>query len=155
VAAWDYLTRERAIAPGRIVLFGESLGGAVAAWLAAQMDEVARPGALVLASSFTSVPELAADIYPWLPTRGLVRLRYDTRAALANVGCPVLVAHSPDDDIIPFRHGQLLYEAAGEPKVFLQMAGGHNEGFIFMLPAWVETLKEFLGEHVAPVRTSP
>jgi fermentation-respiration switch protein FrsA (DUF1100 family) len=101
------------------------------------------------------VPELAADIYPWLPTRGLVRLRYDTRAALANVGCPVLVAHSPDDDIIPFRHGQLLYEAAGEPKVFLQMAGGHNEGFIFMLPAWVETLKEFLGEHVAPVRTSP
>jgi fermentation-respiration switch protein FrsA (DUF1100 family) len=150
MAAWVYLIRERGIAPGQIVLFGESLGGAVAAWLAAQMDEAARPGALVLASSFTSAPELAADIYPWLPTRGLVRLRYDTRAALANVGCPVLVAHSPDDDIIPFRHGQLLYEAAGEPKAFLQMAGGHNEGFIFMLPTWVEALGAFLGKHVPP-----
>ena len=152
MAAWEYLTRERGVAPGRIVLFGESLGGAVAARLAAQMDEAARPGALVLASSFTSARELAADIYPWLPTRGLVRLRYDTRAALANINCPVFVAHSPDDDIIPFRHGQLLYEAAGEPRAFLQMAGGHNEGFIFMLPAWVGALGAFLETHVA--RTS-
>jgi hypothetical protein len=149
--AWDYLTRERGIAPGRIVLFGESLGGGVAAWLAARVD----CGALVLASSFTSAPELAADVYPWLlpgwlPTRGLIRLRYDSRAALAKVSCPVLVAHSPDDDIIPFRHGQRLYEAAPEPKAFLQMAGGHNEGFIFVLPAWVEALGAFLGRHVPP-----
>jgi len=150
MAAWEYLTRERGIAPGRIVLFGESLGGAVAAWLAAQFAANEQPGALVLASAFTSVPELAADLYPWLPTRGLVRLRYDTRAALAKINCPVLVAHSPDDDIIPFRHGQLLYAAAGEPRAFLQMAGGHNEGFIFRLPTWVGALAEFLGKHVPP-----
>ena len=112
VAAWDHLTRQRGIAPGQIVLFGESLGGAVAAWLAARE----RPGALVLSSVFTSAPELAADLYPWLPTRWMVRLRYDTRAALARVHCPVLLAHSPDDEIIPFRHGQTLYEAAPEPK---------------------------------------
>ncbi|MDH5276841.1 MAG: alpha/beta hydrolase, partial [Gammaproteobacteria bacterium] len=72
--------------------------------------------------------------------------------ALVNINCPVFVAHSPDDDIIPFRHGQLLYEAAGEPRAFLQMAGGHNEGFIFMLPAWVGALGAFLETHVA--RTS-
>lgn len=106
--------------------------------------------ALVLASSFTSAPELAADLYPWLPTRGLVRLRYDTRAALANISCPVLVAHSPDDDIIPFHHGQRLYDAAAEPRAFLKMAGRHNEGFIFLLPAWVEALGGFLGRHVPP-----
>jgi len=146
VAAWDYLTRERGVAPGQIVIFGESLGGAVAAWLAARE----RPGALVLSSVFTSAPELAGDLYPWLPTRWLVRLRYDTRAALEQIHCPVLVAHSPDDEIIPFRHGQLLYAAAAEPKAFLQLAGGHNDGFIFMRPAWVDTLADFLGRHVSP-----
>jgi hypothetical protein len=150
VAAWDHLTRERGIAPGEIVVFGESLGGAVAAWLAAHLDEPERPGALVLSSVFTSAPELAADLYAWLPTRWLVRLRYGTRAALAQIDCPVLIAHSPEDEIIPFRHGQLLYEAAPEPKAFLKMAGGHNEGFIFMLPAWVDALADFLGRHVPP-----
>ena len=143
-SAWDYLTRQRGTEPARIVLFGESLGGAVAAWLASQE----RPGALVLASTFTSVPDLAADLYPWLPARWLARLRYDTAAALGQTRGPVLVAHSPDDEIIPFRHGQRLFEAASEPKVFLELAGGHNDGFIFMRPAWVEVLAGFLRERV-------
>jgi fermentation-respiration switch protein FrsA (DUF1100 family) len=147
-SAWDYLTRQRGIAPDRIILFGESLGGAVAAWLAAQLGPQEQPGALVLSSTFTSVPDLAADLYPWLPARWLARLRYDTREALAQTHCPVLVAHSPDDEIIPFRHGQGLFEAAPEPKVFLRLAGGHNDGFIFMRPEWVEVLAGFLREHV-------
>lgn len=141
--AWDHLTRQRGVAPGRIVLFGESLGGAVAAWLAVRQ----RPGALVLASAFTSARELAADLYPWLPTRWLVRMQYDSRAALGQVACPVLVAHSPDDEIIPFRHGQRLFEAAPQPKVFLPLAGGHNDGFIFMREAWVRALADFLARH--------
>lgn len=145
-AAWAYLTRERGYAPGRVVVFGESLGGGVATWLAAREQ----PGALVLASSFTSAPELAGDLYPWLPLKWLVRLRYDSRTALASVSCPVLVAHSPDDDIIPYRHGQRLYDAAGEPKAFLELAGGHNEGFIFMLPTWVDAIGDFLRRHVPP-----
>lgn len=147
-SAWAYLTGQRGIAPGRIVLFGESLGGAVAAWLAARESTQKPPGTLVLSSVFTSAPALAADLYPWLPTRWLVRLRYDTRAALAQTNCPVLVAHSPEDEIIPFRHGQALFEAAAEPKAFLQLAGGHNDGFIFMRPAWVDALAEFLHQHV-------
>lgn len=73
-----------------------------------------------------------ADLYPWLPARWLVRLRYDTRAALAaGAGRPY-----PDDEIIPFRHAEILFEAATEPKVLLQLAGGHNDGFIFMREAW-------------------
>jgi hypothetical protein len=138
--AWAHLTRERGLAPGRIVLFGESLGGAVAARLAAEE----RPGALVLSSVFASAREFAADIYPWLPTRWLVRMNYDSRAALASVHCPVLVAHSPDDEIIPFSHGKKLFEAAPEPRVFLQLAGGHNDGFIFMREEWVRVLADFL-----------
>ena len=142
--AWAYLTRARGIAPENIVLFGESLGGALAAHLAARQ----RPGALVLSSVFTSVPDLAADLYPWLPARWLARLRYETRAALALADCPVLVAHSPDDEIIPYRHGQELFAAAPEPKAFLALAGGHNEGFIFMREHWVEVLADFLRQHV-------
>lgn len=138
--AWDYLTRQRGLPPGRIILFGESLGGAVAAWLAAREH----PGALVLSSVFLSVPELAADLYPWLPARWLARQRYDTRAALAKVSCPVLIAHSPEDEIIPFRHGQALFTAAAEPKIFLPLAGGHNDGFIFRRPEWVGVLGDFL-----------
>ena len=145
-AAWQYLTRERGVAPGQIILFGESLGGAVAAWLAARE----RPGALVLASVFTSAPELAADLYPWLPARWLVRVRYDTRAALAQVRCPVLVAHSPEDEIIPFRHGQLLYESSPDSGTFLRLAGGHNEGFFFMRAVWTDALAAFLRRHVPP-----
>lgn len=142
--AWDHLARTRGIAPGRIVLFGESLGGALAARLAARET----PGALVLASSFTSAPQLAADLYPWLPVKWLLRLRYDTLAALSQVRCPVLVAHSPDDEIVPFRHGQALFDAAPQPKVLLTLAGGHNDGFIFMREVWVAVLADFLNQHV-------
>jgi len=59
----------------------------------------------------------------------------------------VLIAHSPDDEIIPFRHGQRLFEAAPGPKVFLRLSGGHNDGFIFMRPDWVEVLAGLLREH--------
>lgn len=147
--AWQYLTETRGVAPEKIILFGESLGGALAAHLAARQ----RPGALVLASAFTSVPDLAADLYPWLPVRWLARLRYDTRAALARADCPVLVAHSPDDEIVPFRHGQRLFETAPQARVMLPLAGGHNDAFIFMREAWVEVLAAFLYQHVAAEKT--
>jgi len=144
-AAWDYLTQTRNIPPARIVLFGESLGGAVAAWLASRQA----PAALVIASGFTSVPDLAADLYPLLPVRWLSRFSYDTRAFLQASSVPVFIAHSPDDDIIPFRHGRALYEAAPGPKRFLELAGGHNTGFIFMRETWVQALGEFMNTHVA------
>jgi uncharacterized protein len=143
-AAWRYLTEQKLIPSCRIVLFGESLGGAVAAGLAARQ----KPGALVIASGFTSVPDLAQHIYPYLPVRWLARIRYDTRAYLRAVAVPVLVAHSPDDEIIPFEHGRALFAAANPPKQFLELAGGHNDGFIFMRDAWVRVLGDFLGEHM-------
>lgn len=143
-AAWRYLTENRHIASCRIVLFGESLGGAVAAWLAASH----KPAALVIASGFTSVPDLAQQLYPFLPARWLARIRYDTRESLEAVTVPVLVAHSPEDDIIPFSHGRALFDAAHPPKQFLELAGGHNDGFIFMRESWVNVLEDFLGEQM-------
>lgn len=139
-AAWDWLTKEKGVAAGDTILLGESLGGAVAAWLAARV----KPRALVIASTFTSVPELGAQVYPFLPVRLISRFRYDTRQAIKAVKAPILVAHSRDDDIIPFAHGKALYEAASEPKRFLEMRGGHNDGFIFMRDEWVAELAAFL-----------
>lgn len=143
-AAWRHLTEIRKIPSDTIVLFGESLGGAVAAWLATRH----RPGALVIASGFTSVPDLAAKFYPFLPVRRLSRFDYDTRSYLRAVEAPVFIAHSPDDEIIPFQHGRALYEAANAPKQFLELGGGHNEGFIFARDSWVQALGEFLDRHV-------
>lgn len=143
-AAWRHLVVERGFPPERIVLVGESLGGAVVARLAA----AERPGALVLASSFVSVPELAAELYPWLPVRWLVRYRYDALEALGRVASPVLIAHSRQDDIVPFRHGERLFAAVKGPKAFLELAGGHNEGFLFTREAWREALGRFLAQHL-------
>ncbi len=143
-AAWRHLTEQRRIPPCRIVLFGESLGGAVASWLAARQE----PAALVIASGFTSVPDLARHFYPYLPVRWLARLRYDTSRNLRAVTAPVMIAHSPQDEIIPFEHGRALYAAANPPRRFLELAGGHNDGFIFMREAWVRALGDFLDGHV-------
>jgi len=142
-AAWRYLTETRHIPSSEIVLFGESLGCAVAAWLAVRHP----PAALVIASGFTSVPDLAATLYPFLPVRLLSRFSYDTREYLRSVTAPVFVAHSPDDEIIPYQHGRALYDAANSPKRFLELSGGHNEGFIFTRESWVQALGEFLDEY--------
>jgi alpha-beta hydrolase superfamily lysophospholipase len=143
-AAWRYLTEQRHIPSCHIVLFGESLGGAVAAWLAATPRD--KPAALVIASGFTSVPDLGQQLYPYLPIRWLARIRYDTRKYLKSVTVPVLIAHSPQDDIVPFEHGRALFAAANPPKQFLELAGGHNDGFIFMRESWIRALGDFLGK---------
>ena len=142
------MTETQGIAAAQIVLFGESLGGAVAAWLAARE----KPGLLVLASTFTSVPDMAAEIYPFLPVRWLARFHYNTLESLQSVTCPVLIAHSADDEIVPFEQSQQLLQAAPEPKEFLFLYGGHNSGFIFMQPEWIKSLGTFMDAHIAAPR---
>lgn len=143
-AAWRQLTVERAIDPRTIVIFGRSLGAAIAAHLA----RVHPPRALILESAFTSVPDFGAEHYPLFPVRLLARIRYDTRQALRSVRSPVLIVHSRDDEIIPFRHGEQLYEAANEPKRFLPIHGDHNAGFLVSGERYREGLREFLNIHL-------
>jgi fermentation-respiration switch protein FrsA (DUF1100 family) len=143
-AAWRYLVEQRHIPSCGIVLFGESMGAAIAAELATRE----KPAALVISSGFTSVPDMAQHLYPYLPARWLAVIHYDTREYLHKVTAPVLIAHSPQDDIVPFEQGQALYAAANPPKQFLELAGGHNDGFIFMRQAWVNALGDFLGKQM-------
>ena len=139
-AAWRHVVEERGVSPDRLVFFGHSLGGAVAVQLASQ-----RPGAgLVVEASFLSVPDVGAYHYPWLPVRWLSRFRYDSQAVLPRVGCPVLVSHSREDDIIPFEHGRRLFEAAAEPKWLMEIVGDHDRGFLLTGQSYLRQLDRFL-----------
>jgi fermentation-respiration switch protein FrsA (DUF1100 family) len=139
-AAWRYLIEGRGIAAGDIVIFGRSLGASVASWLATQYQ----PLALIVESSFTSVPDIAQELYPWLPARWLSRLRHATRDYVHDVRCPVLVIHSRDDEIIPFRHGEAIFASANEPRTLLAIRGSHNDAFLEDETAYISGLRTFL-----------
>jgi fermentation-respiration switch protein FrsA (DUF1100 family) len=104
---------------------------------------------VLLFSTFTSVPDLGAQVYWFLPVRLLSRIHYDNLANLKRIRAPVFIAHSRDDDIVPYAHGRRLFEAAAEPKTFLEMRGGHNDGFVFLRQEWVAALGAFLERHAA------
>lgn len=140
LAAWAYLIQEKRHPPDRIVLFGESLGGSIAAWLAARQT----PAGLILYASFTSVAELAQTLYPIFPAALLARYRYDTRAALGSVSCPLLILHSPEDEIIPFSHGQALLTAAHAPKQLVELRGGHNDALLLSREVYAQAVGAFV-----------
>jgi fermentation-respiration switch protein FrsA (DUF1100 family) len=144
-AAYDWLTREQKIAPAEIVLFGKSLGGGVATHLASRKEH----RALVLAKTYTSLPDVGAYIYPFLPARLLMRNRFDSLSRIADCRRPIFVAHGTADELIPFALGKRLYEAANEPKQFLDMPGiGHNDPFP---DEFYDALRDFLDSHAAEV----
>lgn len=140
LAAWRHLVDERGVPANRVLLFGRSLGGAVATRLAAEQ----LPRGLILESTFRSVPDLAAELYPFLPVRMLARIAYPVEKTLPAVRAPVLVIHSRGDEIIPFRHGQALHAAANPPKELLALDGDHNTGFLVSERRYVEGLAAFL-----------
>lgn len=138
-AAWRYLVETRGIAPEDIVVFGRSLGGAVAAHLASQV----RPGGLILESTLSSTRDFAHLLHPLLSRVVVMRYSFDTAASLADVRCPVLVLHSPEDDIMPYSLGETVYRSAREPRRFVRLRGDHNSGFLRSQPAYEQALDAF------------
>jgi fermentation-respiration switch protein FrsA (DUF1100 family) len=110
----------------KLVLLGESLGGGLACELAAT-----RPiGGLILASTFTSIPDMAALHFPGLPLRWLLTTRFDNLTKIARVRAPTLFLHSRSDEIVPWSMGERLFAAAAEPKRALWLDhAGHNDTF--------------------------
>lgn len=126
-AAWRYLVEVKKEPPERITLFGRSMGGAVAIDLASKRTI----RALVTESTFTTLLELGNLHYPWLPIRWMLSYRYDSMAKISGITCPKLFLHGRRDELIPIEHGRRLFEAAGEPKTFIETRGGHtNAGFL-------------------------
>lgn len=115
--------RHKGYEPEDILAYGESLGGAVACELAARE----RCGGLVLQSTFTSIPDIGAELFPWLPVRWIARIQYDTCRKLPNLKLPVLMMHSRADELIGFGHCEKNFSAAGVPKLLCEIGGGHND----------------------------
>jgi len=141
-AAWRYLTADRGVPADRVVVFGKSLGGAVAVDLASRVT----PAGLVVQSSFTSVPDMAAHHLPFIP-RFLVRTRMDSRSKIGRARCPVLVVHSPRDEIVPIALGRALFQAAPEPKRFVEVPGAtHNDTWLVGGEHYLDALRQFIAE---------
>ncbi len=137
---WDYLTQTRGIAPDRIVLHGRSLGTAMATWVATK----AEPAAVILESGFTSMKAMAKSLYGWLPIDLILRWQYDNLDRITQISAPILIIHSPDDEIVPYAHGQQLFEAANDEKQFLKLSGSHLDGFMENSKTYTEGITAFL-----------
>lgn len=121
-AALNWL-EQRGFSGTNVVAFGESLGGGVVSELARR-----RPlGALVLQSTFTSIPDIGAELYPWLPVRWITSIRYDTAGRLPGLELPVVILHSRSDTLVQFHHAERNLAAARDPKWLVELSGDHND----------------------------
>ena len=139
-AAWEFLINEKNIDANSIIVFGRSLGAAIACQLATQQ----KSKALIMESAFLSVPDLAAQIYPFLPVRWLSRFEYNNLDNIKKINCPLLIIHSRQDEIIPFSHGKKIFEGAKDPKQFLEIQGSHNDGFYVSKLKYENGIRTFL-----------
>lgn len=139
-AAWLYLTAEKGFDPENVIIFGRSLGGAAAAKLASGVQ--AR--GLILESTLSSARDFARAVFRILSR--LVVMRYDFNIAqyIQRVNYPVLVLHSPEDEIMPFHLGEKVYDLANQPKHFVRMRGDHNNGFLLSQPEYQQELDRWL-----------
>jgi fermentation-respiration switch protein FrsA (DUF1100 family) len=123
-AAYRELLR-RGVPPNRIILLGHSLGSGPAVLLAARH----KAAALVLFGAFTSIPDAAADRYPYLPVRLAASVQFNSLARIGDVHMPVVIAHSRGDTLIPYAHALKLFAAANEPKHLITFDSPANDGF--------------------------
>jgi hypothetical protein len=142
-AGYGWLTQQ-GFHPQDILLYGASLGGGVAVDLASRQPH----RALILIKTFTSAPDVGAGQFPYLPVRWLMRNRFDNLKKIKDCRQPVFIVHGTADSVIPYRLGQQLFAAAGEPKEFLTLPDeDHNDP---LPPVFFEKLQDFLNRHAKP-----
>ena len=152
LATWNYVTQERKVRPDRVILYGESLGGAVAVRLAAELCEADNPPAgLILRSTFSSLVDAGAHHYPWLPVRLALVDRFLSIDRIPQVTCPILQIHGARDRIMPIALGRRLFAAATErsssgiAKEFVELASaGHNDVTVVATPELRSAIQGFL-----------
>jgi fermentation-respiration switch protein FrsA (DUF1100 family) len=145
-AAWGYLTDRLGVPADRIVIFGHSLGSAVAVELATGVPAAG----LILDGALSSVTERAQEAYPYVPIRWVARSRYASIDRIGRLRLPKLFLHAPADEVIPFAHGRRLYQAAPPPKEFVALAGGHADAFERDSAAYFGAIARFIGELPPP-----
>jgi fermentation-respiration switch protein FrsA (DUF1100 family) len=146
-AAWQWLMAVKKAAPENTFVFGRSLGGAVAVHLATEVN----CAGVILESTFTSVVDLGRKLYPFVPVGLLARFTFDSRSKISRLTCPVLVAHSPSDEMIPYAMGKALYDAAQSEKQFVELSGRHNDLLSLDSEPYRNALRDFLWRHRPPL----
>jgi len=147
-AAYAYLTEQRGVTPARLILFGESLGGGPAIDLASRQP----CAGLMVQSAFTSIGDMASHTMPFFPTGWLMRSKFDNLAKIPQIGVPKLFFATKTDEIVPYGQTWRLFDAAGEPKTWVEFDGcGHNDLFWKKRREWAAAVRKFLDD-VAPQR---
>ena len=140
-AAYDYLTGLSGIGTSAVVVYGTSLGGAIAVDVAANRAA----SGMILESTFSSAKDVAAVAYPFLPVRFMMKTRLDSESRISSIHIPLLFIHGSDDSIIPIRLGRKLFNAANEPKEFHVIRGAdHNDVFVVGGSDYVRLVREFV-----------
>jgi uncharacterized protein len=142
-AAFDYLVNTRHVPPTRVVIYGWSLGSAVAVDLAADADEAA----VVLEGAPSSVVGVGAQQYPFFPVRLIMRNPFESIRKVDRIHAPLLFLHSPEDAIIPYAEGRRLYDAARPPKRFVDVRGGHINANDVDKAVFFGAIRSFLDEY--------
>lgn len=146
-AMYRHLREERGIPPERIVIFGKSLGGAVATDLAAREEAAG----LILESAFTSLPDMAKEVVPLVPGKLLVRSRYDNLGKISTLKMPILIIHGDQDRVVPYEMGERLLDAAPQGTRFFPVPGAdHNDVLDMGGRIYPERLETFLSRVIPP-----
>ena len=139
-AAYRYVREELAVPPERIILFGHSLGSAVAVDLASRVPSAG----VILEGALTSVIQRGQELYPYIPVRWIGRSRFSSIEKIGRVTAPKLFLHARADDVIPLSHGRTLYEAASPPKTFVELRGGHGDAFELDSASYFGAIQHFV-----------
>lgn len=134
---------ERGFAPKNIIALGKSLGGGVASELALRREV----GAVILQSTFSSIADVGAELFPFLPVRLINKIKYDTISKLPRIHAPVMIIHSRSDRMIRFRHAERNYAAANDPKMLWEIDGGHVDVLEAGRAGYLLGMEKFLQGH--------
>jgi uncharacterized protein len=139
-AAYRFLRDIRGVSADRIVVFGHSLGSAVAIDLASRQPVAG----LIVEGALTSAVDRGQELYPYIPVRWIARSRFSSIDKVSGISVPKLFLHAASDDIIPQAHGRRLFDAAGEPKTFVEVQGGHADAFDADSTQYFSSIASFL-----------
>lgn len=147
-AAYDYLRYTRRIPPHRIMIYGWSLGSAVAVDMASSLP----PAAIILEGAPASLVDLTTRRYPFIPLRLFMRSSFDSIRTIDRIPAPILFLHSVNDEVIPIAEGRRLFEAARGAKTFSELRGGHLQASDVSAESMAQAISTFVQRHVTGAR---
>jgi fermentation-respiration switch protein FrsA (DUF1100 family) len=144
-AAFQYLLSRRDVDRQTIVIYGKSIGANVAVDLASKV----KAALLISESGFTSADDMGKRLFPYLPVKWIITVKFDAVSAIKNIAIPKLIIHSRDDEIIPFWMGERLFKSAAPPKEFYEMRGTHNDAMFTAGEEYSLRLDSFLKKYLS------